>query len=214
LEMGTSPDALKIFGPATRSWFGKAFAGPTKVQSEGWPVIARGDHTLLIAPTGSGKTLAAFLYCLDRLSAQRATSAKGVQVLYVSPLKALAYDVERNLRVPLIGIERAASGAKRKVALPRAAIRTGDTSQKERREQQKNPAEILVTTPESLYLILGSRARETLRTVHTVIVDEVHALAPTKRGAHLALSLERLSSLTEKEPQRLGLSATATPLSE
>jgi ATP-dependent Lhr-like helicase len=185
------------------------------VQSEGWPAIAAGAHALLIAPTGSGKTLAAFFSCIDRLTRLPADAAAGVRVLYVSPLKALVYDIERNLRAPLAGVRRAAAARGEAIRLPRVAVRTGDTTQRERRLQARDPAEILVTTPESLYLILGSQQRETLATVETVIVDEIHALAPTKRGAHLALSLERVAALAAAgDPQRVGLSATARPLEE
>ncbi|MEM9190934.1 MAG: DEAD/DEAH box helicase, partial [Myxococcota bacterium] len=200
------------FGVATQRWFRETFEAPTPVQHKGWAAIARGEHSLLIAPTGSGKTLAAFLYAIDRLI-RTPRDTPGVRVLYVSPLKALVYDVERNLRSPLIGIDRAARGTGERHT-PRVDIRTGDTSAQDRRRQAKHPAEILVTTPESLYLILGSQARETLRTVECVIVDEVHALAPIKRGVHLGLSLERLSTLADQDPQRIGLSATARPLDE
>lgn len=203
------------FGPTTQRWFTSAFDSPTPIQELGWPRIASGEHCLLIAPTGSGKTLAAFLWCIDRLSALPVDADAGVRVLYISPLKALVYDIERNLRTPLKGIEMVAqrtdSAELGKVRIPRVAVRTGDTTQKERRQQARYPGEILVTTPESLYLILGAAASKTLETVETVIVDEVHALAPTKRGAHLALSLERLSSITRVEPQRIGLSATVRP---
>ncbi|MEM1033070.1 MAG: DEAD/DEAH box helicase [Myxococcota bacterium] len=207
-------DALSVFGPATATWFSRVFEGPTEVQRRGWVQIAAGAHALLLAPTGSGKTLAAFLYCLDRLAQRAPDDRKGTRVLYVSPLKALAYDVERNLRSPLVGIERAAKQLGITLTPPRVAIRSGDTSQKERRQQAKDPSEIVVTTPESLYLLLGSQARENLRTVEWVILDEVHALAPTKRGVHLALSLERLADLAASDPQRIGLSATATPVAE
>jgi ATP-dependent Lhr-like helicase len=185
------------------------------VQREGWPRIARGEHTLLLAPTGSGKTLAAFLSCIDRLT-RRPPETAGVRVLYVSPLKALVYDIERNLRAPLAEMRRSArrSGRDGGPPLPRVAVRTGDTPQRERRQQARDPAEILVTTPESLFLILGSRQRETLATVETIIVDEIHALAPTKRGAHLAISLERVAAAAQADPQRIGLSATARPLGE
>ena len=218
------------FRPATREWFGNAFARPTPVQRLGWEAIQRGEHALLIAPTGSGKTLAAFLWAMDRLarpaSEAEAPFEPGVRVLYVSPLKALAYDIERNLRTPRAGIARAAESRGETLVLPSVDIRTGDTTQKERRRQARRPEEILVTTPESLFLILTSQAREALKTVEWVIVDEVHALAPTKRGAHLALSLERLTHLTRAhraqtspeasdfEPQRIGLSATARPTEE
>jgi ATP-dependent Lhr-like helicase len=201
------------FSPSTQAWFGQSFEGPTRVQTLGWPRIAAGEHTLLLAPTGSGKTLAAFLWCIDRLI-REPERGPGVKVLYVSPLKALVYDVERNLRSPLRGIARMAELQGRAVALPRVDVRTGDTSAQQRRQQARDPADILVTTPESLYLLLGSQARETLETVDTVIVDEVHAVAPTKRGAHLSLSLERLAVLAQRDPQRVGLSATARPLEE
>lgn len=202
------------FGPATRAWFDAAFEAPTPVQARGWEAISAGAHALLVAPTGSGKTLAAFLWGIDKLSRLPPDQAaeRGVRVLYVSPLKALVYDVERNLRVPLVGIQRAAERVQARVHIPGVDVRTGDTPQKLRARQKKSPAEILVTTPESLYLLLGSHARETLRTVETVIIDEVHAVAGTKRGVHLALSLERLSALTEREPQRVGLSATVRPM--
>ncbi len=203
---------MEQFGSATRAWFEGTFDSATEVQKRGWPKIAAGEHSLLIAPTGSGKTLAAFLWCIDQLSREPAPSKeapRGTRVVYVSPLKALAYDIERNLRAPLAGLELTGRG---QVRIPTAAIRTGDTTAKERRHMLREPSDILVTTPESLYLMLGSAHRETLRDVHTVIIDEVHALAPTKRGAHLALSLERLSILCQKDPQRIGLSATARPL--
>jgi ATP-dependent Lhr-like helicase len=210
---------VRRFGAATRQWFSAAFAVPTEVQRRGWDAISSGEHALLIAPTGSGKTLAAFLWCIDQLArtpAQRAERplGSGVRVLYLSPLKALVYDVERNLRLPLAGIAQVAEQRGETLLLPRVSVRTGDTSQKERREQARAPGEILVTTPESLYLLLGSRARKHLRAVEVVILDEVHALAGHKRGAHLSLSLERLSALCERDPQRIGLSATAQPLTE
>src|SRR5215213_5287127 len=191
--------ALALFSPTVRRWFEQTFDAPTPAQEHGWPAIASGKHTLIQAPTGSGKTLAAFLWALDR-----ARPGEGIQVLYVSPLKALNYDVERNLRGPLAGI-----GSKLTVG-----VRTGDTPAKERAAMLRNPPDILITTPESLFLLLTSRARETLRTVRFVIVDEVHAVAGTKRGAHLALSLERLERLTAEPVQRIGLSATQRPLDE
>ena len=191
--------ALDPFSPAVRVWFEQTFDAPTPAQERGWPAIASGKHTLIQAPTGSGKTLAAFLWALDR-----AKPGEGVQVLYVSPLKALNYDVERNLRGPLAGIGSQLS----------IGVRTGDTPAKERAAMLRNPPDILITTPESLFLLLTSRARETLRTVRFVIVDEVHAVAGTKRGAHLALSLERLERLTVEPFQRVGLSATQRPLDE
>ncbi len=201
-----------MFNPATQRWFDDNFAAPTTVQTRGWSRIQDGRHALLVAPTGSGKTLAAFLAGIDRLGALPADRPPGVRLLYISPLKALVYDIERNLRAPLIGIGRVAEGLELPFRQPGVAIRTGDTPQRERQSQARNPAEILVTTPESLYLMLGSQAAATLASVETVIVDEIHALAATKRGAHLALSLERLGELTQQEPQRIGLSATVRPL--
>lgn len=200
-----------MFSRPTHTWFSDNFTEPTPVQREGWARIAAGDHALLVAPTGSGKTLAAFLAGIDRLMQEADDAKAGVRVLYVSPLKALVYDVERNLRAPLTGILRTAERLGEPARSLRVDMRTGDTPQAERRAQLKDPAQILVTTPESLFLLLGSKARENLRTVHTVIVDEVHALAPSKRGAHLALSLERLAEITDAEPQRIGLSATVNP---
>jgi ATP-dependent helicase Lhr and Lhr-like helicase len=206
---------MELFSPATRRWFDQSFPGPTPPQVLGWPVIAAGRHCLITAPTGSGKTLAAFLWAIDRLMRAGAEEGSaGVRVLYVSPLKALVYDIERNLRAPLVGVARAAEALGQSAPIPRVAMRTGDTTQQERQRQLKEPAEILVTTPESLYLLLGSRFAEHFKVVHTVIVDEVHALAPTKRGAHLALSLERLAALCDEDPQRIGLSATVSPLAE
>src|SRR5881398_2628258 len=193
--------ALDVFSPETRSWFEAAFAEPTPAQALGWPAIARGGHTLIQAPTGSGKTLAAFLYGIDRLNTR---PGEGLRLLYVSPLKALNYDIERNLRGPLAGLRSEL----------RVGVRTGDTSQKERAAMLREPPDILITTPESLFLLLTSRARENLRAVETVIVDEVHAVAGTKRGAHLALSLERLQHLVGEPVQRVGLSATQRPLEE
>jgi ATP-dependent Lhr-like helicase len=201
-----------MFSPATQTWFDEAFPAPTPVQRQGWAAIGTGAHALLVAPTGSGKTLAAFLAAIDSLATRDPAEPDGTRVLYVSPLKALVYDVERNLRAPLAGIRRTAERLDRELPPVRVAVRTGDTPGRERQRQAKEPGEILVTTPESLFLILGSRARETLRSVHTVIVDEVHAVAPSKRGAHLALSLERLCEITRRDPQRIGLSATVRPL--
>ena len=202
-------DPLRWFGDATRTWFRQTLGEPTPVQVRGWASVAAGNHTLMLAPTGSGKTLAAFLWCLDRLARDPA-AAPGTRVLYISPIKALAYDVERNLRAPLAGIQRLGVGAQITVD-----VRTGDTPTKERDRQRKHPGHVLITTPESLYLLLASNARDRLRDVETVIIDEIHALATTKRGIHLALSLERLSALVVgREPQRIGLSATQRPLSE
>lgn len=198
------------FSEPTRTWFEHSFAAPTPVQAAGWPSIARGEHALLLAPTGSGKTLAAFLVGIDRCLQLPPDAEAGVRVLYISPLKALVYDVERNLRAPLMGVQRTAPAEARRI---RVDMRTGDTSQKDRRRFQRDPGDILVTTPESLYLLLTSQARESLRTVHTIILDEIHAIAPSKRGVHLALSLERLERLCDGPIQRVGLSATVRPVS-
>jgi ATP-dependent Lhr-like helicase len=209
-------DSLDLFSPAVAEWFRSAFAAPTPAQARGWASIAAGRHTLIHAPTGSGKTLAAFLWTLDRLAREprpRTAGAVGsVRVLYVSPLKALIYDVERNLRAPLAGIRLAAERLGEPVPRIEVGVRTGDTPAEERRHLVRNPPDILITTPESLYLILTSQAAEILRGVEHVIVDEIHALAGTKRGAHLALSLERLEKLTARPPQRIGLSATQRPV--
>ncbi len=204
--------ALDAFGPATRAWFEQGFVTPTTVQELGWPRIASGKHVLMVAPTGSGKTLAAFLAGLDRVMRAEPGAPAGVRILYVSPLKALVYDIERNLRAPLAGIRRHATHTGERLRDVGVDLRTGDTPQKDRARQRRKPRDIMVTTPESLYLLLTSSSRETLRTVHTVILDEIHVMAGTKRGVHLALSLERLCKLTEIEPQRIGLSATVTPV--
>jgi ATP-dependent helicase Lhr and Lhr-like helicase len=193
--------ALSVFSEATRTWFERTFDGPTPAQTLGWPSIARGGHTLIQAPTGSGKTLAAFLYGIDRLNS---SPGEGLRLLYVSPLKALNYDIERNLRGPLAGL-----GSQLVVG-----VRTGDTSQKERQQMLRHPPDILITTPESLFLLLTSRGRELLGGVRTLILDEVHAVAATKRGSHLALSVERLDRLTREPVQRIALSATQRPLEE
>jgi ATP-dependent Lhr-like helicase len=207
---------LDVFSPAVRAWFEATFDEPTPAQHDGWSAIARGDHTLILAPTGSGKTLAAFLWAIDRLTTEVAPAIPDrTRVLYVSPLRALAVDVEKNLRAPLAGIEHAAARAGDALAhQPLVGIRTGDTPANERRRMLKRPPDVLITTPESLYLMLTSSARETLRGIRWVIVDEIHAMAASKRGAHLALSLERLERLTETPPQRIGLSATQRPLEE
>ncbi|WP_242360997.1 DEAD/DEAH box helicase [Anaeromyxobacter sp. SG17] len=207
--------ALELFQPAVREWFSRAFEAPTPAQALAWPAIRRGESTLLLAPTGSGKTLAAFLSCLDRLMfAPEPPRKERLRVLYVSPLKALAVDVERNLRAPLAGIAQVAAGRGDAYRLPAVAVRSGDTPAAERARFARVPADVLITTPESLYLVLTSNAREVLRSVETVIVDEIHALVPTKRGAHLALSLERLETLAGRPLQRIGLSATQRPLEE
>ncbi len=194
-------DPLASLSDATRAWFARAFDGPTPAQELAWPAIATGEHVLVQAPTGSGKTLAAFLQGIDRLNA---TPGEGLRLLYVSPLKALNYDIERNLRGPLAGLGSSLS----------VGVRTGDTSQRDRQRMLRNPPDVLITTPESLYLLLTSQGREMLRGVETVILDEVHAVAGTKRGAHLAVSLERLERVATQPFQRIGLSATQRPLAE
>lgn len=206
--------ALESFTPATRTWFEASFDAPTEAQRLGWPAIAAGEHTLIHAPTGSGKTLAAFLWTLDRLLTEPVPDkSERCRVLYISPLKALAHDVERNLRAPLAGIRHAAERLGGD-PLPQLTtfLRTGDTPPEDRRRMERNPPDILITTPESLYLMLTSAVRSVLKTVRWVIFDEVHAVASTKRGAHLSLSLERLEEITETSPQRIGLSATQRPL--
>ncbi len=238
--LASSEVPLSSFSPRVREWFEQAFATPTPAQAQAWPAIARGEHVLVSAPTGSGKTLAAFLWALDRLSGEGAQAGgasrgaegrragaigTGTRVVYVSPLKALAYDIERNLRAPLRGIGADPAGTRRAapgqaVCPVRVGIRTGDTPQRERAAMLRNPPDILVTTPESLYLLLTSQARRTLMGVEAVIVDEIHAVAQSKRGSHLALTLERLQALVDGDPtrpreiQRIGLSATQSPLEE
>jgi ATP-dependent Lhr-like helicase len=210
-----SLNPLAPFHPAVRTWFRSSFDAPTRPQELGWGPIARGESTLILAPTGSGKTLAAFLWCLDRLMfAEAPPKAKRCRVLYVSPLKALAVDVERNLRAPLAGIAQVATARGDRFLTPAIAIRSGDTPSSERARFQREPADILITTPESLYLLLTSNAREALRSIDTVIVDEIHSVVPTKRGAHLALSIERLAARCDHPIQRIGLSATQRPLDE
>src|SRR5438270_10280921 len=201
---------LSGFHPLVAQWFEAKFGTPTEPQAAGWPHIQRGEDTLIAAPTGSGKTLAAFLACLDSMIREGAALRDETQVLYVSPLKALANDVRKNLLEPLAELR----------ALPdvpeiRTAVRTGDTPQSERQAMLRKPPHVLVTTPESLYLLLTSAGgREVLRTVRTVIVDEIHAVARDKRGAHLALSLERLDALCKRKCVRVGLSATQKPIEE
>lgn len=218
-----TPHALTRSSDEVRGWFLDAFPEPTPLQERAWDVIEGGENALVIAPTGSGKTLAAFLFAIDELMREKAATAdlpkkerpgKGVRVLYISPLKALGADVERNLQAPLAGIAARMAAAGGAMPEVRTGMRTGDTTPDQRRSLQRNPPDILITTPESLYLMLTSQARETLRTVETVIVDEVHALAGSKRGAHLALSLERLDDLLDEPAQRIGLSATVRPRDE
>ncbi|WP_035751106.1 DNA glycosylase AlkZ-like family protein [Arthrobacter sp. 35W] len=206
------------FTAPTRTWFLGAFGSPTPAQAGAWQAISAGAHSLVVAPTGSGKTLAAFLWALDRLISAEALEddggvpkSSGTKVLYISPLKALGVDVERNLRAPLIGITQTAKGMDLPAPHVSVGVRSGDTPASERRRLLSHPPDILITTPESLFLMLTSKARETLASVHTVIIDEVHAVAGTKRGAHLAVSLERLDALLDSPAQRIGLSATVEP---
>ena len=214
--MPDASDVLERFSEPTRTWFRAAFAEPTPAQVGAWEAIGAGRHALVVAPTGSGKTLSAFLWSLDRLLTDPVPEDRQerCRVLYVSPLKALAVDVERNLRAPLTGIRVTADRLGTPVPEVEVGVRSGDTSAADRRRLSTKPPDILITTPESLFLMLTSQARESLRGVRTVIVDEVHAVAGTKRGAHLALSLERLDALLEQPAQRIGLSATVRPLEE
>ncbi|MBV8941571.1 MAG: DEAD/DEAH box helicase, partial [Solirubrobacterales bacterium] len=209
----SNADVLRGFSPRTREWFTRSFAEPTPAQVQAWPAIASGDHVLISAPTGSGKTLAAFLWGIDRLLREHESPPSeqagqppppAVSLVYVSPLKALSYDVERNLRAPIRGI-----GAEISVA-----VRTGDTPQRERQAMLRRAPDILITTPESLYLMLTGRAQALFAGARWCIIDEIHAVAATKRGAHLALTLERLVGAADQELQRIGLSATQKPLEE
>ncbi len=208
-------DPLGSFHPAIREWFGETFPRPTAAQERAWPEIAAGRSTLLLAPTGSGKTLAAFLTALERLLfAPLPGGASRCRVLYISPLRALAVDVEKNLRAPLAGIAERAERRGDRIHMPAVALRTGDTQKRDRARMSRTPPDLLITTPESLYLILSSAARAMLHSVEVVIVDEIHVLVGTKRGAHLALSLERVEELAGRPLQRIGLSATQRPLQE
>ncbi|MEO8878450.1 MAG: DEAD/DEAH box helicase, partial [Polyangiaceae bacterium] len=223
--MTKNTDPLALFHPAVRSWFEYALGTPTKAQAHAWPHIALNESTLILAPTGSGKTLAAFLWAINQLiqrppaekPVRGQNSEESVKVLYISPLKALAVDVEKNLRAPLAGVLEEAKRQSLVTSSPTIQIRTGDTPASERARMQRHPPDILITTPESLYLILTSNARSMLANVETVIIDEIHQMANTKRGAHLFLSLERMEALrtAKKKPiQRIGLSATQKPLEE
>src|SRR5258706_2312478 len=206
---------LEAFSPAVRAWFAASFPEPTKAQVDGWPSILSGAHTLVCAPTGSGKTLTAFLASIDRLcTTEPAEPKRRTRVLYISPLRALAFDIEKNLRAPLMGIGLAAERLGVPFHQPTVAMRTGDTSPKDRQALIRHPVDLLITTPESLYLMLTSSAADTLVNVDTVIIDEINAMAATKRGAHLMLSLERLEAIAARPPQRIGLSATQRPLEE
>src|SRR3954465_3248626 len=206
---------LEAFSPAVRAWFAASFPEPTTAQVHGWPSILGGSHTLVCAPTGSGKTLTAFLASIDRLCTTEAADPKRrTRVLYLPPLRALAFDIEKNLRAPLMGIGLAAERLGVPFHQPTVAMRTGDTSARDRQALLRHPVDLLITTPESLCLMLASSVADTLVNVDTVIIDEIHAMATTKRGAHLMLSMERLEAITARPPQRIGLSATQRPLEE
>jgi len=206
---------LSHFHPLVQEWFRSRFSEPTDAQLQGWPAIAQGRHTLIAAPTGSGKTLAAFLTCIDSLVRQGLSGEipDTTQVVYVSPLKALSNDIQKNLQLPLVGIRDCLLEHGLPDVDVRAWVRTGDTPQSERQKAARQPPHILVTTPESAYILLTSiSGRNMLRTVRTVIVDEIHAVARDKRGSHLTLTLERLDALCEQRPARIGLSATQKPI--
>ncbi|MDH7568694.1 MAG: DEAD/DEAH box helicase, partial [Armatimonadota bacterium] len=217
-------DPLAGFSPPVRAWFTETFGSPTPPQAQGWDPIRRGEHTLILAPTGSGKTLAAFLWGIDQLYRERSqqTPEKGqprgataIRVVYVSPLKALNNDIQRNLEAPLAGIARSAQRLGLSFPHIRTAVRSGDTPPRERQAMLKHPPDILITTPESLYLLLtGVRAPCLFAGAHTVIIDEIHTLVGEKRGVHLALTLERLERAAGRPLQRIGLSATIQPLAE
>ncbi|MEG9454664.1 MAG: DEAD/DEAH box helicase, partial [Pantoea piersonii] len=209
--------ALARFSPATQRWFQSTFAAPTPVQPAAWDAIASGKHALVIAPTGSGKTLAAFLHAIDALFREREQQeppdkATRTRILYISPVKALAADVQRNLQLPLEGVYQQRRQQREKPIALTVGMRSGDTPSSERAKLQRTPPDILITTPESLFLMLTSRAREALRGVTTLILDEVHAVAGSKRGSQLAVSLERLDALLPQPAQRIGLSATVQPV--
>src|SRR5579863_9042578 len=206
-------DPLDLFLPPVAAWFRRALGEPTPVQRAGWPAIAAGKHTLLLAPTGSGKTLAAFLACLDGLWRQP-PSSRDLRILYISPLKALNNDIYRNLQVPLEGVAQVAKEMGTSLPVIDVAVRTGDTPAAERQRFLRRPPRVLITTPESMHLLLTSKARAAMRGITHCIVDEIHALCPNKRGVFLSLLLERLEALTNRSFIRIGLSATQRPLDE
>src|SRR3954470_7141573 len=211
--MGSDADGLDVLLPVVASWFRATFGEPTPPQRRGWPAIAAGQNTLIFAPTGSGKTLAAFLACLDHLW-RTPRVGRGVRILYISPLKALNNDVYRNLQLPLEGILSTAEADGSPLPALTIAVRTGDTPSNERQRMLRKPPDILITTPETLHLMLTSRARSTLGSLSHVIVDEIHALCPNKRGVFLSLLLERLEAINPAGFVRVGLSATQRPLEE
>ena len=220
--VASDQEPLSSFHPLVREWFRETFPAPTDAQRQAWQQIERGEHTLLLAPTGSGKTLAAFLVAINRIMFGQPPNdaVSSVKVLYISPLKALGVDVERNLRAPLAGVRAIAERGGIAHRVPTVSVRSGDTSTADRSQMLRHPPDILITTPESLYLLLTSRSREMLAGVETIIVDEIHSLVGGKRGTHLFLTLERLEELRRRNnhartrAQRIGLSATQRPLDE
>jgi len=215
--MGQSMLSKTILHPSVAAWFEETFNEPTSAQAEAWPLIKTGRNVLIAAPTGSGKTLAAFMAAIDDLIRQGINGGlkDETQIVYVSPLKALSNDIRKNLEAPIAGIRQKLRAQGQSDIEIRTWVRTGDTPANERQRMVRRPPHIVVTTPESLYILLGSESgRSMLATTRTVIVDEIHALAPNKRGSHLALSLERLASICQSPPLRIGLSATQKPIED